>query len=128
MEPTKPHTHEGHDVDLKVILGWLGGLFGLLVGTLILMFVMYHFMYVRKDRLGQETVVRGYDPRANLPEPKLQVRPRDDLKALRAEEDALLDHYGWVDRKSGVVRIPIERAIELTAERGLPARREESPR
>ena len=32
-----------------------------------------------------------------------------------------LQHYGWVDRKAGIARIPIEHAIELLAARGLPA-------
>jgi hypothetical protein len=51
------------------------------------------------------------------PEPRLQAHPRRDLEALRAEEDALLGAYGWVDREAGTVRIPIERAMELLAER-----------
>ena len=35
-------------------------------------------------------------------------------------EDLLLDNYSWVDRAQGKVRIPIERAMELIAQRGLP--------
>jgi hypothetical protein len=34
-----------------------------------------------------------------------------------------LQSYGWIDQQKGVVRIPIERAMELTAERGLPVRK-----
>ena len=56
------------------------------------------------------------------PEPRLQWRPNDDLGKIRAEEDAKLHGYGWVDEHDGVARIPIERAIELLAERGLPTR------
>jgi hypothetical protein len=37
------------------------------------------------------------------------------LRQLRAKERDVLDHYGWVDKNQGVVRIPIERAIELLA-------------
>ncbi|HEX2173209.1 MAG TPA: hypothetical protein VHL09_12280 [Dehalococcoidia bacterium] len=33
-----------------------------------------------------------------------------------------LSTYGWLNREQGTVRIPIERAIELTVQRGLPAR------
>ena len=58
------------------------------------------------------------------PEPRLQANPLGDLRALRAEEDALLHGYAWADRKAGTVRIPIERAIDLLAERsGRPAGR-----
>ena len=30
----------------------------------------------------------------------------------------MLDNYGWVDKSAGVVRIPIDRAIDLLAVRG----------
>ena len=56
------------------------------------------------------------------PEPRLQTDPRDDLVNLRRSEDEVLQSYAWVDRSAGVVRIPIEQAMKLTAERGLPTR------
>jgi len=59
-------------------------------------------------------------PRPAMPAPRLQISPAADLLALRRAEDALLASYGWVDQPSGIVRLPIERAIALTAERGLP--------
>ena len=58
------------------------------------------------------------------PEPRLQTNPREDLRLLREQEDAILKSYGWVDRPAGVVRIPIEEAMKLTVQRGLPARQE----
>ncbi len=60
------------------------------------------------------------------PGPQLQTHAREDLLKLRAAEDAMLNGYGWVDRKAGLVHIPIERAMELTAQRGLPATRTET--
>jgi|SRR5579862_863138 len=54
--------------------------------------------------------------------PQLQIAPEVDLQAFRAREDAQLNSYEWIDRSAGVVRIPIERAMELVAQRGLPAR------
>ncbi len=43
-------------------------------------------------------------------------------RQLRKEENKVLDHYAWVDQNAGVVRIPIERAIDVLAEKGLPYR------
>jgi len=43
-----------------------------------------------------------------------------DLVDLHAREDLLLDNYSWVDQEHGKVRIPIARAMELIAQRGLP--------
>ena len=37
-----------------------------------------------------------------------------ELRELRAEEQAKLSRYQWVSRKDGVVRIPVDRARELT--------------
>jgi hypothetical protein len=55
------------------------------------------------------------------PEPRLQTQPFADIQQLRRSERTLLDSYGWVDQKAGVVRIPIERAKELMLARGWPA-------
>lgn len=56
------------------------------------------------------------------PEPRLEVNPGVELKALRAEEDEALKSYGWIDRDRGIVRMPIDRAIDVLAEKGLPVR------
>jgi len=47
---------------------------------------------------------------------------------MRAREDEILTTYGWVDRNAGIVRIPIDAAMKLTLERGLPARSENEQR
>jgi hypothetical protein len=51
------------------------------------------------------------------PEPRLQTTPMSDLEALRVEQAADLQRYGWVDAGAGVVRIPIEEAMRIYAER-----------
>jgi hypothetical protein len=54
------------------------------------------------------------------PEPRLQSAPDTDLARMRREEEQRLSSYGWIDPRERVVRIPIQRAIEILAERGLP--------
>lgn len=56
------------------------------------------------------------------PAPRLQTYTFDDIKGLRREEAKLLDHYAWVDKNAGTVRVPVSRAIELLAEKSLPHR------
>ena len=65
----------------------------------------------------------GIEARKLPPEPRLQANAVQDLKQMQAEEDRTLSSYGWVDQHKGVVRIPIGRAIDLLAQRGLPAAR-----
>lgn len=56
------------------------------------------------------------------PPPLLQVEPPADLREMRRRHAEILDRYGWADRERGLVRVPIERAMELLLERGLPVR------
>jgi len=56
-----------------------------------------------------------------FPTPRVQTDDgNQDVADLHAREDLLLEHYSWVDPTQGKVRIPIDRAMELVAQRGLP--------
>jgi hypothetical protein len=57
-----------------------------------------------------------------------RVEEGGDLAETHRREDAVLNHYGWVDKNAGKVHIPIDRAIDLLSERGLPARPQTSPK
>lgn len=58
------------------------------------------------------------------PEPRLQRFPREDILTFRTREEALLNSYGWVNKGAGDVHIPIDQAMELIRQRGLPVRTE----
>jgi hypothetical protein len=60
-------------------------------------------------------------PQFAPPEPRLIVTSGQGLGILRTNEETELTSYGWIDRGSNVVRIPIERAMVLIAQRGLPS-------
>jgi len=56
-----------------------------------------------------------------FPYPQVQIDNGDaDLATLHDRENLLLNYYSWVDESKGTVRIPIQRAMELIAEQGLP--------
>ncbi len=54
--------------------------------------------------------------------PLLQVHPHQELEAYCSAQQQNVNTYAWVDQPSGVVRIPVDRAIELILAKGLPAR------
>jgi hypothetical protein len=56
------------------------------------------------------------------PAPGLLVTESTVLHDFRKSEDEILTTYGWMDKSSQIVRIPVDRAKELILERGLPAR------
>ena len=53
------------------------------------------------------------------PPPRLQVYPVRHWTNFQTAEKERLESYGWMDRATGAVHIPIERAIDLVAERGV---------
>jgi len=61
-------------------------------------------------------------PQSAFPNPKLEEDERGQLNGIRIEEEKTLYSYGWVDEKAGTVHIPIERAMDLLVQRGLPVR------
>lgn len=60
--------------------------------------------------------------KGNFPDPRLEIDERTQLNDDRLREERTLRSYGWADEKAGTVRIPIERAMDLIVQRGLPVR------
>ena len=84
------------------------------------------FWYFRNQAVARDAEVRQFPLAAGVvkdpPVPRLQTQPFRDINMLRQDEAKKLESYAWVDKEGGIVRMPIERAMELTIERGLPAR------
>ena len=58
----------------------------------------------------------------NFPSPQLEIDERNQLDKIRLDEEQTLSTYDYVDQNAGTVRIPIDRAMDLIAQRGLPVR------
>jgi hypothetical protein len=117
-----PHSgYEASDAEVKPILIFLIGLAGLIVVALVGMAVLFNVLDARLGRTDRE-ISPLIDTLQIPPGPLLQVDPAQELKDLLDWEERMLTGYGWVDEDTGVFRIPIERAIEIVAETGLPAR------
>jgi hypothetical protein len=89
----------------------------------LLVWVLFQYFNAREANQPQPEYPLAVEQDKRLPpEPRLQTNPREDLRELRAGEDETLSTYGWVDKNAGVVRIPIDEAMKLVIQRGLPAR------
>jgi hypothetical protein len=120
--------HEHSDVNIRAILGFGGGLIVVAAVIHLLIYVLFGFFVQREQlKVRREYPLAVEQDRRLPPEPRLQTDPRQDLADLRAKEDEQLGSYGWVDKNAGVVRIPIDAAIKLTLERGLPSRQASKP-
>lgn len=118
--------HETTDVSVKGLFIFAGSLLTVLLVVLIgvvILFKGYGFLdrYIDKRRAqgepGSNSLVRV---QPNYQGPLLQIRPEQDLHAMQQANANDLRGYAWADRGQGIVRLPIDRAMELVAERGLP--------
>ena len=123
-QPAAPDgAHEGYersDADSRGLLHSGAYLIAVLVVVFFAMAWLFDF-YGKVQSLGKPASPFE-DARVLPPAPRLQVQPRAELHAYCVEQDKLLSTYGWADEHNGVVRIPVDRAMELTLQQGLPAR------
>jgi len=140
-----PHGHEESDVNVKAILGF--GI-GLAVSGLVLVVVLWFFykylgtLYDKSQKAANPmTQTASTDPgkrfnvitggpesqqeavdriRQTFPEPRLQPNEYGDYEVYKQTLEEQMNSYTWIDKNKGEVRIPVERAIEILAERGLP--------
>jgi hypothetical protein len=115
--------HEESDVNVRAILGFGAGLLVLAVAVQLFVWWLFGFYSRQADRAEARVFPLAAERQNELPpEPRFQRAPQEDMRALREREQAMLKGYGWVDQGAGVVRIPIEDAMRIVVERGLPAR------
>jgi hypothetical protein len=62
----------------------------------------------------------------NFPQPQLETDERTELNKIRLNEEDTLSTYDYIDKSAGTVRIPIDRAMDLIVQRGLPVRSQSS--
>jgi len=99
--------------------------FGVLAGTLIVIVIAFPiFKYLASYRAASTSTLPVTRGQTQVPpEPRLQDNPTRDYREFSAAEDSALQTYRWIDRAHGVVSIPVDRAIQLTAQRGLAPRK-----
>jgi hypothetical protein len=115
--------HEPTDIEPRSILRLSLVVGAVLVLTVIALLPLFSFYARREARQDPPPgPLAPAEKGREFPTPRLQVRPFADIRQLRAQEKELLESYGWVDEGARIVRIPIEQAMKLTAQRGLPVR------
>ena len=112
--------YETADANVRSLVWWGIGVFALLAGGVIVSAVVFHY-FVAHQTLGPPASPFE-NVRALPPSPTLQVTPARDLRQYLDSQDTALNSYGWVDQKAGVVRIPIDHAMDLLLQKGLPFR------
>ncbi len=142
--PAKPNAHGGYerrDIGAAGVLYFLAGL--AVLGVLTYFLINGLHSYLTKKNAADQTAPSPLatnvpaDTRhlstdyhdylkQNFPAPQLEIDERTQLDQIRMHEADTLSTYGYIDQNAGTVRIPIERAMQLIVQRGLPLRSEES--
>ena len=125
--PSNGHAHEKSDAATRPIFRFVAALAVFVAVAMFVMALLYGYFREREAALDTPLSPLAKDAPVKTSGPQLQPNPRIELDTLHRDEDARLNGYGWVDQPQGLVRIPIERAMELIAERGLPARSGAAP-
>jgi hypothetical protein len=120
MEQTVHHSpngagHETSEVSVKLIVVSLAGLAVVTFFVFLLVVGIFRYFY-DSDKTG-EARRQPVIP----PEPRIEVAPYQQLQQLRVQENHILTTYAWVDKNGGTVRIPIDRAIDMLAAKGVPS-------
>ena len=126
---TPPLNHELSDADPNPILKFLA--FLVVGSTVIALLLVPFYNYLERREAAEKTTryplsLTGVE-RPAPPPPRLQTYPFQDIKELRQHDKPLVGAYEWIDQNAGTVRIPVDRAMDLLAERGLPYRKGGQP-
>ena len=131
--------HEESDVNVRALLWFVAIFIAFAIVTHVVLYALYSgFIKFEKHRqaaLPPLTAMQRPDSMNVPPAPRLQpFRTKDaqgvdiapynntpvtDLVEMRAGEDRVLNHYGYVDAQHGVVHIPIDEAKQLALQRNL---------
>ena len=114
------HDHEQRDVDVPSLFTIAFLLLLVCIVVFIVVTLMMHYFKVHEPAVTAGHANIPVTRTREFPQPRLIVKPGATLADLRAAEDAELNSYGWIDRNAGIARIPIDRAMQLILERGLP--------
>jgi hypothetical protein len=121
------HNSIGHETDTGDVraIGITG--IALAVGiamVLILVAGIFHYLDHHQAIVTPANPLAETSQQQFPPAPRIEDYPSRELVDLHSQEESILSTYGWMDKKAGIVRIPIDRAMELQLERGFPVRRE----
>lgn len=119
--PDRGKGYESRDADVRSLLKlgiWLAVVIAV---AMVAMRWTYEF-YEKVQTRGPMVSPLVENENTVAPKPQLQAEPRKDLQTYCSDETNKLDTYGWVDQQAGVVRLPIEQAMALALQRGLPTR------
>ena len=110
-----PAAPERTDVDVRAIV--LLGIALVAIVAFCTVALLGLRAWLERDRAQHAGPSTAISALRRFASPRLEPAPRNDIIELNREKAAKLHRYRWIDRKAGVIQIPIERAMQLLTER-----------
>ena len=107
-------------VSSRIVVGFGVVLTVVTIAAMLLMIVLFRDIDTKAEKKDDASIAAAgmeLKPDRVPPLPRLQVYPVAHWKDFRAAEAERLASYGWMDRATGSVHVPIERAMELLLEK-----------
>jgi hypothetical protein len=117
---------EHRDVNIWAIGKVAIGLVLTTIASMLLVLGVFRYFEV-EENAKQVPPAAGFTAGKLPPEPRLLENEPANLQQYRATENQVLNGYQWVDQKKGLVKIPIDQAIDRLVQKGLPARAQNGP-
>ena len=128
----KPHSnsaaspgYETRDANVRGVFNFLVILGASLVVSALICWGL--FRYFSRQQAQPASAFPFAETRQMSLGPQLQVNPREDWLKYREQQEQSLETYAWENRTAGTVRVPIEQAMELLVQKGLPVQSETPP-
>ncbi|MGK0190762.1 MAG: hypothetical protein ACI9R3_006592 [Verrucomicrobiales bacterium] len=118
---TDEHIHERTDAQVRPLVIFLIVMASSVLISFGIINVLFEFFTQRTATIYGPAIDLS-SPGGDSGAPQLQVVPGLDRRAIDAHEAERLESYGWVDERHRVAHVPIETAIDMLLESGVPAR------
>ncbi len=112
--------YETRDANIKGLLQFAFWLAVLLIVTIFAMRFTFHYL---NELTPLGPAASPFASTRQIPSgPLLQAHPHDDLNTFCTGQRQAVDGYAWINKAGGIVQIPVDQAMDLTLQRGLPSR------
>ena len=123
---SKPNAHgiaaEPDRVPSKIAISLFGLLAITAIVAAIIVLVFFRVLEKRAENVDRASIAEAgleRPPDTLPPAPRLQIHAVANWNAYRNAENTRLSSYGWLNRDSGAVHIPVDRSMELVLDRGI---------
>ena len=109
--------HETKEVSVPFVLASLSAL---IIGAFLCSLLVVGIFQFFKNTYHPDEAAKA-SQQVIPPAPRLDAHPAEELRTIHSREDHILSSYAVIDQKQGIVRVPVDRAIDMLAQKGVPS-------